>query len=277
VNLNEKLQVFKQIGSQGKQDDQLNLPTGFCLDSNDDIVIADTNNDKIKIFNKDGKFKWMFGINGEKEGQLVFPRKVALFKNKNFVVSDWGKVRTRIQVFDSRGKYLNGVKLECIDILAGLCVSDENEIVAIESVSPTVYIFDGDSLDLPKHYFNCSQHIREPSDIAVKGNNIFICDYKGHNVKSFNKNGDYLRTFGGEDITPFPSGIDINDEGDIYVGNSHSNQFHITIFESKNNNVRVLKCSEVKVSRCCGLKITNSNFIVTLAKKNHHALILNGI
>lgn len=30
-----------------------------------------------------------------------------------------------------------------------------------------------------------------------------------------------------------------------------------------------------QVSRCCGLKITSEGYIVTLAKNNHHVLVLN--
>lgn len=35
------------------------------------------------------------------------------------------------------------------------------------------------------------------------------------------------------------------------------------------------ECPYVKVSRCCGLKITSEGYVVTLAKNNHHVLVLN--
>lgn len=35
------------------------------------------------------------------------------------------------------------------------------------------------------------------------------------------------------------------------------------------------ECPYVKVSRCCGLKITTEGYVVTLAKNNHHVLVLN--
>lgn len=37
------------------------------------------------------------------------------------------------------------------------------------------------------------------------------------------------------------------------------------------------ECPHVKVSRCCGLKITREGYIVTLAKNNHHVLVLDTI
>lgn len=54
-----------------------------------------------------------------------------------------------------------------IDIVAGLAVSNEGHIVAVDSVSPTVFVIseDGDLV----HWFDCSDHMREPSDIAING------------------------------------------------------------------------------------------------------------
>lgn len=54
-----------------------------------------------------------------------------------------------------------------IDIVAGLAVTNEGHIVAVDSVSPTVFVIseDGDLV----HWFDCSDHMREPSDIAING------------------------------------------------------------------------------------------------------------
>lgn len=63
-----------------------------------------------------------------------------------------------------------------IDIVAGLAVSNEGHIVAVDSVSPTVFVIseDGDLV----HWFDCSDHMREPSDIAINGENCsFIRSY----------------------------------------------------------------------------------------------------
>lgn len=66
-----------------------------------------------------------------------------------------------------------------IDIVAGLAVSNEGHIVAVDSVSPTVFVIseDGDLV----HWFDCSDHMREPSDIAINGEN---CSF----IRSYNLN-----------------------------------------------------------------------------------------
>jgi sugar lactone lactonase YvrE len=145
--------------------------------------------------------------------------------------------------------------------------------VAVDSVSPTVFRISEDG-ELKK-WFDCSDHMREPSDIAVRGNEYFVCDFKGHCVAVFDEEGTFVRRIGGENLTNFPNGIDVSDRGDVLIGDSHGNRFHVAVFQRDGTLLTEYECPYVKVSRCCGLKITNEGYIVTLAKNNHHVLVLN--
>ena len=49
-------------------------------------------------------------------------------------------------------------------------------IVAVDSVSPTVFVIT-EAGDLVK-WFDCSDYMREPSDIAVRDDEYFVCDFK---------------------------------------------------------------------------------------------------
>lgn len=64
--------------------------------------------------------------------------------------------------------------LRYIDIVAGLAVTNQGHIVAVDSVSPTVFIIseEGDLV----HWFDCSDYMREPSDIAINGEWTF-CNF----------------------------------------------------------------------------------------------------
>lgn len=59
------------------------------------------------------------------------------------------------------------IAIRYIDIVAGLAVSAQGEIIAVDSVSPTVFVISegGDLL----RWFDCSDYMREPSDIAIHG------------------------------------------------------------------------------------------------------------
>ena len=268
------MQVRTKFGSLGPQKCQFNAPHGFCLGVDEEIIVADTNNHRIQIFDKNGEYKYQFGIPGKEEGQLWYPRKVAVIRlNGKFVVCDRGNERSRMQIFNRHGHFIKKISIRYIDIVAGLAIGQQGNIVAVDSVSPTVFCI-AESGDLLK-WFDCSDYMREPSDIAVFNNEYFVCDFKGHCVVVFDEEGTFLRRLGSESVTNFPNGIDISDAGDVIIGDSHGNRFHIAVYSRMGDFLQEFDCPYVKVSRCCGLKITSDGFIVTLAKNNHHVLVLN--
>lgn len=132
--------------------------------------------------------------------------------------------------------------------------------------------------------------------VSLTGKEFYVCDFKGHNVVIFSEDGNYIRRIGWDNITSYPNGIDISDAGDILIGDSHGNRFHVAVFNREGDLISEFECPYVKVSsffifffffkinyvilyvkvsRCCGLKITSEGYVVTLAKNNHHVLVLN--
>ena len=63
-----------------------------------------------------------------------------------------------------------------IDIVAGLAINEAGHIVAVDSVSPTVFRITENG-DLIK-WFDVSDRMREPSDLAIHGKEYYICDFK---------------------------------------------------------------------------------------------------
>lgn len=62
------------------KEEGLNVPLGFCLGMNDDIVVADTDNHRILVFDLiSGELKYRFGTYGANPGCFVQPRKVCSF------------------------------------------------------------------------------------------------------------------------------------------------------------------------------------------------------
>jgi len=268
------MQIRCKFGQLGPGKGQFNSPHGFCLGMDEDIVVADTNNHRIQVFEKTGDFKYQFGIPGREEGQLWYPRKVAVIRTSGkYVVCDRGSERSRMQLFTKSGQFIKKIAIRYIDIVAGLAITAQGNIVAVDSVSPTVFCI-AESGDLIK-WFDCSDYMREPSDIAVSGKDYYVCDFKGHCVVVFNENGEFIHRIGCENVTNYPNGIDISDAGDVLIGDSHGNRFHVAVFQRDGSLIGEFECPYVKVSRCCGLKITSEGYVVTLAKNNQHVLVLN--
>lgn len=250
------MQIRHKFGYLGSGRGQFNSPHGFCLGLNQEIVVADTNNHRVCIFDKSGTYLTQFGSPGKEEGQLWNPRKVAIlnrpignhqslqhYSGKSgggtgsdplYVVCDRGAERSRMQLFTKDGAFIKKIGIHYIDIVAGLAITQNGLIIVVDSVSPTVYIINGET-GILNGWFDCSGHMKEPSDIAVKsdvhGNEYFICDFKGHCVVVFSEQGEYLRKIGHDGLTSYPNGIDISDDGDILVGDSHGNRFHVVVFD----------------------------------------------
>lgn len=108
-----------------------------------------------------------------------------------------------------------------------MAVTNQGHIVAVDSVSPTVFIIseDGDLV----HWFDCSDHMREPSDIAISGTDFYVCDFKGHCVAVFSEMGQFKCRIGSEKVTCFPNGIDISDAGDVLVKIQSKNSKRINL------------------------------------------------
>lgn len=102
------------------------MPQGLCLGVNDEIIVAgknrtdslcldftlvllpvDTLSHRIQIFDKNGKFMFLWGCPGVKKGQLWHPRKVAFIQDtQHIVVSDRVNGCSRIQIFERTGQFV---------------------------------------------------------------------------------------------------------------------------------------------------------------------------
>ncbi len=238
------MQIRCKFGSLGDQDRQFHSPHGFCMGPNEDIIVADTYNHRIQVFDKEGIFKFAFGLPGKEEGMLWFPRKVAVIEESgNFVICDRGNERSRMQIFSPMGIFIRRIPIRFIDIVAGLAVNREGHIVAVDSVTPTIFVLH-ESGKLIK-FIECSEYMTEPSDISIFNHEYYICDFKGHSIVVMHENGSFLRRIGCQPVTNFPNGIDISDAGDILVGDSHGNMFHVAVYDRFGKLIAQFQCPQV--------------------------------
>lgn len=108
----QPMHIRYKFGSLGPSRVQFNSPHGFCLGVDEEIIVADTNNHRIEVFEKDGTFKMQFGVPGKEEGQLWYPRKVAVMRsNSKFVVCDRGNERSRMQIFTKNGHFIKKIAI----------------------------------------------------------------------------------------------------------------------------------------------------------------------
>merc|ERR1719509_658459 len=72
----QKMIYHCKFGEFGILEDQFTEPSGVAVNALNDIIVADTNNHKIKFFDREGRFKFQFGEVGKRDGQLLYPNRV---------------------------------------------------------------------------------------------------------------------------------------------------------------------------------------------------------
>lgn len=84
------------------------------------------------------------------------------------------------------------------------------------------------------------------------GSDFYVCDFKGHCVAVFSEEGTFKYRIGSEKVTCFPNGIDISDAGDVLIGDSHGNRFHVACYSKDGQLQSEYECPYVKVSLIYG-------------------------
>ena len=95
-----------QFGSKGSGDGQFNQPTGIGVNNDHQIIVSESYNHRVQVFDERGMFKFKFGGRGFNDGQFNHPSGVAIDDQHEdrIIVADSGN--DRIQVFSSRGAFL---------------------------------------------------------------------------------------------------------------------------------------------------------------------------
>ena len=129
-----------------------------------------------QIFDKEGQFKFSFGVPGKDEGQLFYPRKIAVLRDSGYyVICDRGSERSRMQIFSPMGHFIRRIPIRFIDIVAGLAISREGTY--LHYLRHNVQVFEGFGIKkYAKHKPNF--HIQKKSScvtIVFKTSRLICC------------------------------------------------------------------------------------------------------
>lgn len=265
----QKMIYHCKFGEFGVMEGQFTEPSGVAVNAQNDIIVADTNNHRIQIFDNEGRFKFQFGECGKRDGQLLYPNRVAVVKSSGDIIVTERSPTHQIQIYTQYGQFVRKFGANILQHPRGVTVDNKGRIIVVECKVMRVIIFDqmGNAL----HKFGCSKHLEFPNGVVVNDNQeIFISDNRAHCVKVFNYEGQFLRQIGGEGLTNYPIGVCINDAGEILVADNHNN-FNITIFNQDGTLISALE-SKVKHAQCFDVALMDDNSVV-LASKDYRIYI----
>merc|ERR1711936_1312514 len=82
----QKMIYHCKFGEFGILEGQFTEPSGVAVTEDNEIIVADTNNHRIQVFDKEGNFKFQFGEVGKRDGQLLYPNRVAVVASSGDIV-----------------------------------------------------------------------------------------------------------------------------------------------------------------------------------------------
>ena len=98
-------QPISRFGSKGAGDGPFDNPYYVACNSRGEIIVAEQDNHRIQVFDRNGKFLFKFGSNGNVNGQICFPNGVTVDqRNSQIMVAD--NSNHCIQIFDEKGTFL---------------------------------------------------------------------------------------------------------------------------------------------------------------------------
>ncbi|XP_013419779.1 tripartite motif-containing protein 2 [Lingula anatina] len=209
------------VGVRGRGKGEFSYPRGLTITDDRDIVIADTMNHRIQIFNNFGVFKSSFRSLGSGEGQFNEPTGVSVFPNQTIAVADKKNKRIQVLTLEGRFKYSFPTVDEPYSVA---CDIYYNTVVGTASRTVEVYRRGGKLLSRfevggkpPKTSMSGS-----PIHVAVNNKNeVVLCDSVNCRVRTYSYAGDLLYQFrteaNGDGLAAVPAGVCLNPLGQILI------------------------------------------------------------
>jgi len=145
----DNFKLLRQIGKPSTKHDQsdpgtFSLPECVAVDKDGTVYVTDTFNNRVEIFDADGKFISMFGSNGDGPGNLERAKGIAVDCDGHIWVVD--AAQNLVKVFDQKGRlliYFGGQGYYPGQFMGpwGVAIDHRNRVIVSETFPGRVQVF----------------------------------------------------------------------------------------------------------------------------------------
>lgn len=236
-------------GSYGSASNELSNPFGAAVDSEGNVYISDTDNNRIVVYSATGGTStWgSYGISwsyydssyNHNPGKFNEPMGIAIGKNGNIYVADYQN--SRIQEFSPGGTFITqwggyGSGNTQFEYPRGLAIDSSGNVYVVDEIAARVQEFTSDGTYITQwgSVGTGPGQFERPSNIAVDSNgNVFVSDMDSNRITEFTSSGVYELQWGNGGYAPGqisgPMGVASDGNGNVYVtDNGAVNIFSLT-------------------------------------------------
>ncbi|XP_018021098.1 RING finger protein nhl-1 isoform X1 [Hyalella azteca] len=280
----KKQHLLLQIGSRGSEPGNFTWPRGVAVGPDNSIVVADSSNHRVQVFDQNGSFQKEFGSYGSRQGEFDCLAGVAVNRIGQYIIAD--RYNHRIQVLDPSGMFLRSFGSQGsgdgrFSYPWGVTTDALGFIYVCDKENHRIQVFQSDGTFVGKFgsLGNKPGQLEHPHYIAVSSTNrVIVSDSNNHRIQIFDINGKVQTTFGGEGAEEgqfkFPRGVAVDEQGFIIVADSGNNR--IQIFQADGSFVKAFGCwgsMEGEFKGMEGVAVTPSGNILVCDRENHRVQI----
>ncbi|ESN92312.1 hypothetical protein HELRODRAFT_181506 [Helobdella robusta] len=239
--------------------DTFDGPNSLCKNAEDQVIMADTKINTLKIFDLNGNLKT--NVNTHNNRTLLWsPDCMYLCPHTKWLVVVERPPHKRITVIGENLYKITSFRYEATNP-KDVCMDNNFKIFLLDSTHKKIYIFDQKGLLL--NTLHCPD-IDYPYNIAAnKHNELFVCDNRKHCVEVINYEGHKLRTIGKEGITDYPIFVKIGTNDELIVCNNYYG-LRLTIFNRIGDQILVALKSAKNLKKCFDVTLTfNGTVFIT--------------
>lgn len=132
------------VGKEGEGDGSFHAPTHIAVSRSGNILVTDSLNYRVQVFDPEGRFLRGFGAPGDGPGTFSRPKGVAVDSDENVYVVD--ALFANVQVFDKEGRLLmafgkHGQRFGEFWLPSGIFIDGRDMIYVSDSYNKRVQIF----------------------------------------------------------------------------------------------------------------------------------------
>ena len=202
----------------------------IALDNRELVYIADSGNNRIQVFTKNGSFVRTLGKEGQGNSEFSYPKGLAVSTANWLYVAD--SANDRIQVFNQDGVFVRswgktGSNEQQFSFPSGVAVADNGTVYVADTKNNRIQAFtsDGEFINTWGSAGSGDGQFNNPNDIIVSSDNqVYVADTNNHRIAVFSASGAFIKNVSklgvADDDMGVPTGLSyVKSDDSIYVAN----------------------------------------------------------